>query len=151
MDPLRDVVLFSVEGKNYGVISDNFERVFRAVSITPLPNAPSIILGVINIHGEIVPVINLRERFSISHKEIKISDKIILLKFHQKRFAIVVDEIVSMLKNQTLVDSESIYKGIDYVDGVIKNGDEIVAICNAEKLYQPSEEKFINESISESQ
>jgi purine-binding chemotaxis protein CheW len=49
------------------------ERIVRVVEVTPLPKAPEIVLGVVNVQGQIIPVINIRKRFSTG------------LKSHEKR------------------------------------------------------------------
>lgn len=143
----NDFVLFIVEGKTYGIPSDNFERVFRSVEITSLPNAPTVIQGVFNLHGDIIPVINIRNRFGIPDKPINISDKLLVLNFTGKRFAILVDEILGLFNNQLLLESKELYDGIDYVSGLIKLNEELAIICNTEKLFQPEDESFINQTI----
>jgi len=149
MSSKKDFVPFSIENKKYGVALENFERVYRAVEITTLPNAPAAIQGVFNLRGEIIPVINIRKRFGVSEKEISLQDNILLLNFNQKRFAIIVDEIFSMITNQELLAATELYPGIDYVVGVVNHGDELAIICNLALLFQPDEEKFIIESLSE--
>ena len=147
MSPFTDYIIFLVEGKKYGIPCTNFERVYRSIEITTLPNAPAVIQGIFNLHGEIIPVINIRIRFSIPGREINLTDKIMVLFFNQKRFAIVVDDILTIINNQKLLESKELYDGIDYVSGIIKNEDEIVIICNPEKLFQPDDEDFYKQSI----
>lgn len=147
MKQLSDYILFLVDGKIYGIPSNNFDRVYRSLEITTLPNSPSIIQGIFNLHGEIIPVINIRIRFGIQDREISLIDKIMVLNFNQKRFAIVVDDVIKIINNQELLDSKELYDGIDYVSGIVKNENEIVIICNTERLFQPDEEFFIKQSI----
>jgi len=59
----------------------------------------------------------------------------------------VVDDIITMLNNKELFDSKMLYDGIDYASGIVKNGDEIVIICNTEKIFQPDDEIFYKQPI----
>ena len=49
------------------------DRVVRMVEITPLPKAPDIVLGVVNVHGEVIPVINVRKRFGLPQRDIALT------------------------------------------------------------------------------
>jgi purine-binding chemotaxis protein CheW len=72
------LVLFSLEEPRYALYLSAVERVIRSVEVTPLPKAPEIVIGVINIQGEIIPVIDIRKLFHLPIHEISIDDLFII-------------------------------------------------------------------------
>ncbi len=73
MDKLNQLVVFAFDEQRYALHLSAVERIVRMVEITPLPKAPEIVLGVVNVQGRIVPIVNIRKRFSTG------------LKSHEKR------------------------------------------------------------------
>jgi purine-binding chemotaxis protein CheW len=62
--PLQ-VLVFEVAGRRYGLPADDVQELLRAVSIVPLPRAPAVVEGVINLRGKVVPVLDVRGRFRL--------------------------------------------------------------------------------------
>ena len=62
------LVAFMLDGQRYGLRLSVVERVVRAVEVTSLPSAPDIVMGVINLAGQIVPVVNIQRRFRLRKK-----------------------------------------------------------------------------------
>lgn len=73
------------------------ERIFLAVEMTPLPNSPSYIAGVINIHGEAVPVYDPRILLDFPCKEIELNDHFILCRVFQKPIVLWVDHVLFVI------------------------------------------------------
>ena len=71
-------VVFTLDGLFYAVSLSAVSRVIRAVEITPLPKAPPIVLGVINLGGRIIPVVNIRKRFLLPERELELTDQLIV-------------------------------------------------------------------------
>ncbi len=63
------VVAFLIEGQQYGLSLPAVERVLPMVAVAPLPQAPAVALGVINIHGQVVPALDIRRRFGLPPRE----------------------------------------------------------------------------------
>jgi purine-binding chemotaxis protein CheW len=71
-------VVFTLDERRYALYLPAVERVVPAVEVTPLPNAPEVVLGVINVQGRIIPVINVRKRFGLRERDIEPNDRFIL-------------------------------------------------------------------------
>ena len=71
-------VVFTLDELLYGVRLSVAVRVLRAMEITPLPNAPSIVMGIIDLGGRIIPVVNIRRRFQLPERELELSDQLIV-------------------------------------------------------------------------
>jgi purine-binding chemotaxis protein CheW len=70
--------LFTLDAGRYALSLEVVERVVPALELTPLPTAPDIVQGVFNLHGRIVPVMNLRRRFGLPERAIELSDHLIV-------------------------------------------------------------------------
>jgi purine-binding chemotaxis protein CheW len=68
METPHQLVVFTLGQQRYGLPLSSVERAARIVEITPLPNAPEIVLGVINVQGRLMPVVNLRHRFRLPER-----------------------------------------------------------------------------------
>src|SRR5207249_3254540 len=89
-DPLA---IFQVDEQRYGLPLSVVERIVAMVEITLLPKQVESVLGVVNLQGRIVPVINLRKRFGLPEREIQLSDQLIILCIQGRNVALVVDTI----------------------------------------------------------
>lgn len=69
------------------------ERIVRAVEVTRLSDAPDFVLGVINVAGEIMPVIDMRRRLGLAVREMELSDRFVLTQAAGKSLALLVDKV----------------------------------------------------------
>ncbi|HEY4487539.1 MAG TPA: chemotaxis protein CheW [Candidatus Paceibacterota bacterium] len=129
------------------------QRVVRAVEVTPLPKAPLIVLGVINVQGQIIPVFNLRERFSLKQREIEPSNQFIIATTRTRVVALVVDTVVGVierLENEILAPA-SILSDMEYVEGVTKFEDGIVFIHDLGGFLSLDEANQLDQALKNSQ
>lgn len=123
----------------------NVDTVIRAIAVTTIPKAAQAIYGVIDFHGEHIPVVNIRERFSMSAKDISASDRFIISVWNNRKMAIAVDEVEHPVdisgKEINKVDvsaaypesKKSINTGLEIIDAVSDEGG-IIFIYDLEKL-----------------
>jgi len=71
-------LVFTLEDQQYALGLEAVERVVRAVELTSVPEAPEILVGLINIRGKIVPVLDIRRRFHLPPRDMEIKDRIIV-------------------------------------------------------------------------
>jgi len=136
------IVLFTLGEERYALHLSAVERVVRAVEITLLPKAPEIVLGVINVQGRIVPVVNIRRRFRLSERELKLSDQIVIARTSRRTVALVVDAVggVTELSGKEIVLPEEIVPQMQYVEGVVKLEDGLVLIHDLDRFLSLNEE-----------
>jgi purine-binding chemotaxis protein CheW len=77
-DSAESWVLFLINEQIYALQLSEVERIIRSVEILPLPEAPPHVVGVINIHGSIIPVVDLRIRFGQPSRDIRVEDHFIV-------------------------------------------------------------------------
>ena len=149
MRELDRLVAFVLDDQRYALHLSAVERIVRMVEITPLPKAPGIIKGVINLQGLVIPVFNIRKRFGLEEREPDLSDHLIIAKTSRRTAGLFVDEVLGMVDREAseVVPSEKILPGIKYVEGVIKLEDGMVLIHDLELFLSPDEEKTLDEAM----
>jgi len=74
----NQLVVFTLDAQHYALPLTRVQRVVRMVELTPLPKAPEIVLGVIDLQGNIIPVMSMRRRFGLAEPETSLSDQLIV-------------------------------------------------------------------------
>jgi purine-binding chemotaxis protein CheW len=141
MNRSRQIVAFALDGQRFAVSLSAVECVVRAVEITPLPKAPAIVLGVIDFHGQVLPVFNLRRRFRLPEREIDLNDHIIIARTSHRTVALVVDAVhgVTECAEDEIVTADAIVPGLEYVAGVVKRPDGMIFIHDLEEFLSFAE------------
>lgn len=148
---LNQLVVFSLDDQRYALDLWAVERVVRMVEITCLPKAPEIVLGVVNLQGDVIPVVNIRKRFGLPEREINLSDALIFARTARRRLAVVADSVsgVMHVSEERLIDPERITPGIEYVAGVVKLADGMILIHDLAKFFSLDEELTLDLAVND--
>ncbi len=146
------LVIFTLDDQRYALPLHTAERVVRMVAITPLPNAPDIILGVVNFQGRVIPVINVRRRFCLPEREIALTDKLVVAHTARRDVALIVDSVLDVLagSEQNFITTANILPKLEYVDGVVKLTDGLIIIHDLEKFLSLDEESSLDRALEAS-
>lgn len=149
MELTDQLVVFTLGENRYGLPLASVERAARMVEITPLPKVPDIVLGVINVHGRLVPVVNLRRRFRLPERDIALTDQIIVAHTKHRPVALVADAVLGVLtcSQEQVVGAEQILPTVDYVEGVVKLDDGMVLIHDLDRFLSLDEETALNRAL----
>ncbi len=145
MDTPLKLVIFSLDALQLALPLSVVERVIHVVKITPLPYAPEIVIGVINVHGRIIPVVNIRKRFRLPEKEPRLHDQLMLLQTSKMSVAIMVDAVGTVVEHldQEIIMADKILPRIEYVKGAIKLENNIIFIHDIDTFLSLEEEKML--------
>lgn len=143
------LVVFVLDGQRYALPLMTIDRVVRSVAVTPLPDAPPIIIGVINVQGRVVPVIDLRRRFRLPERPVDIDDHFIVAESATGPVALPVDEAEGLIRNLSgdAVPAVEIVPNLNYVDQVFLYGSEMVFVLDIETVLTEDEEIALVESL----
>lgn len=143
------LLIFNIDGKRYAIHVWAVERVVPAVEITPLPEGPDIVDGVINVHGQVIPVLNIRRKFRLHERAMDLDDNIVIVKGSKWTVAFVVDSVEGVIKRrqEEITPSESILPDMEYTEGVIKIHDDIVFLHDIDRALS-FEEKGKLEAVT---
>ena len=138
-----------MEGQRYALPLETVERVVRAVEVTPLPEAPPIISGVINIQGRVVPVLDLRKRFHLEERAVDPEDHFVVARSATGAVALPVDEAEGLVRDLggDQVAAAEIVPDLNYVEQVFLMGPEMVFVLAIDTVLTDDEELVLADSL----
>ena len=98
---ILQLVCFKLADEEYAVDITRVQEVIKVQSITPVPQMPDFVLGVVNIRGSVVPVFDLRKKFNLPEKEFDDNTKILVVNVKNILLSFIVDEILDNIKIET--------------------------------------------------
>lgn len=145
------LLIFTLDEQRYALRLATVERIVRAAAITPLPKAPEIVLGLLDLQGQVIPVINLRKRFRLPLREIRTSDQFVIARAKLLTVALVVDSAVGVLEetDEAVIPTDDILTGMDYLEGVTRTEDGLVLIHDLASLLFPEEEELLARALEQ--
>jgi purine-binding chemotaxis protein CheW len=130
-----DVVVFSLASENYAIESSFVREVYPLKDYTELPGSPAFIFGIINLRGQIIPVVDLKKFFNLPEKGLGDLNRVIILHNELIEFGILADLVqgTQPVDPEDILPSPSAVSGIgeEYLKGVTK---ERLIVLDAEKL-----------------
>jgi purine-binding chemotaxis protein CheW len=150
--PGNHYLVFSLDDQRYSLHLPAVESVARMVYITPLPGAPEIVLGVVNLRGKVVPIVNIRQRFNLPKREILLTDCLIFAHATKRLVGLAVDSVMEIVEGleHCMVPTDEFFPSIKYLDGVIKFHDGLILIQNLGKFLSLEEEKSLDLALGTS-
>ena len=151
MNRLIRLVNFNLDDQKYALFLSAVIRIIRVVEITRLPKAPEIVLGVINMHGLVIPVFDIRKRFRLPQKEIQPDHQLIVGTTSKRTVALLVDSVSDVIdiSEEKIIAGKKILPGLEYVEGVVKTEDGMILIHDLEQFLSLQEEKALHEAMEE--
>lgn len=146
----RPLVVFSLDDQRYALPLNFVQRSIRVVAITPLPQAPDIVLGVIDLGGTVVPVIDIRQRFNHRSRDVHLSDHLVIATTARRTVALLVDETKGVIETSpdSYAPADTIFPRLKLVAGAIKLADGLILIHDLDRLLSIEEETAIDGALS---
>ena len=140
------LVLLTVDGQTYALPLAAVDRIVRMVEVTPLPGAPDVVVGVINIQGEVVPVVSIRRRLGLAHRTVGVSDSLVVAHARTRRLAIIAESVLGVVERpaDAVVSTGDIARGIQHIEGVLKTSDGLVLIQDLDRFFSAEEEQSLD-------
>lgn len=147
MSPL---IVLTLDSRRYALHLSAVERVVRMVEVTPLPRAPEIVSGVINVQGRIIPVVDIRRRFRLPGRETSLGDQLIVAHTSRRPVALVADAVTGVVEcgEQDVIAAEAIVPGMEYVRGIAKLKDGMILIHDLDRFLSLEEEQSLDEALA---
>ena len=144
----RRFVSFRLEQDAYALPLERVERALRMVATVQLPEAPSWMLGVINMHGQVLPVLDLGQRFGHDAKVPHPDQRLLVMSQEPRNVALLVDKVEQVLSAQEgrLEPPSGHLAGSRVLAGVLQNNEELVLVLDPDRLapldWEKHEELF---------
>lgn len=138
-DPMLQWVTFRLEGETYGVNVMQVQEVLRYTEIAPVPGAPAYVLGIINLRGNVVTVIDTRSRFGLQSGEVTDQTRIVIIEADKHVIGILVDAVAEVvyLRQSEIETAPNVGndESAKFIQGVChKNGQLLILVELAKML-----------------
>lgn len=134
---------FALGQEEYGVEILKIQEIKGFSAITPLPNAPEFIKGVLNLRGTIVPIIDLRKKFSLPEVGYTKFTVIVVVQVQGKIMGFVVDAVSDVLNvaGTDIQPTPDLYGQVDtsFINGLARAGEKLVILLDIEKVLTAAE------------
>ncbi len=148
---MSSYTVFTVAGEEFGIEVDRVVEIVRPQKITPLPQAPPFINGVINLRGVVMPLMDLRKRLNVEPSSKR--EKVIITRMHGEKIGLLVDTVKEIINidDKQLASPPSIFKGLkpEYLRGIGKIGDRLIVILHIDNLLTSEEMILLDERKEE--
>lgn len=142
-DPILQWVTFRLDNESYGINVMQVQEVLRHSEIAPVPGAPSYVLGIINLRGNVVTVIDTRQRFGLASTPVTDQTRIVIIEADRQVIGILVDSVAEVvyLRQSEIETAPNV--GTDesakFIQGVSNKNDELLILVDLEKMMTEDE------------
>ena len=149
MKKLRKLVTFSLDDQKFALYVSAVQRIIRVVEVTALPKVPEIVVGIINMQGQVIPVFDIRMRFHLPAREMQLSDEFIIASTTKRTIALIVDSVNDVIEipEEKIIAAEQILPELEYVEGVVKTEGGMVLIHDLERFLSLHEGTALDEAL----
>lgn len=141
--PSGQLVTFTLDEVEFGLDIDRVQEITPRTDITPVPGSPSFVLGIVNLRGSIIPVLDSRLRFHLPPKAPTSKTRIIIIDLAGQPTGLMVDSVAEVVKldDFTLRDTPPLVAGVrsDYLAGMVTAANRLITLINLEKLLDSAE------------
>ncbi|HEX3008186.1 MAG TPA: chemotaxis protein CheW [Bacteroidales bacterium] len=156
---IRTYLSFTICGDHYAVNVTKVLEVLQEEQITPVPNAPDYILGIINFRGDVVPVFETRVRFNLPQRDMTKEYNIIVIDVSDGPEMFRLGAVVDKVKDVIAIDDNDIKPvptmtkefNTDFLQGIYKLGNEFIMLLNVEKVFSGDELREVKQENSETE
>jgi purine-binding chemotaxis protein CheW len=126
------------------------ERVVRAVDATPLPHAPPIVCGAIDLHGDIVPVLSMRKRLGFADRQISPDDQFVIARTSRQSVALVVDTTLGVIERRAedIISACKILPRLEQIEGLVRLEDDLLLIHDLDRFLSLDEQRELDLALA---
>ncbi|MGE4266889.1 MAG: chemotaxis protein CheW [Deferribacterales bacterium] len=145
-DDEKQIVTFEIENEQYGILIEKVQEINRYTNVTKVPKTPKFVEGIINLRGEVIPLIDLRTRFDLKAKERDEFTRVIIINLKKMKVGFVVDGVdeVLRIKNEDIDAVPPVLSATvssEFIGGVVNmvSKQKMILLLNIEELFSQSE------------
>lgn len=135
-------VVFKLEGEEYGIDILRVKEIKEMLRITRVPKAPSFVRGVVNLRGEVIPVIDLRKKFNLQEGNDTDSTRIVIVTVDEITIGMIIDTSSEVLEieKEAIEEPPMAVSSIDhsYILGIGKVDDRLIILLDVAKIVSTS-------------
>ncbi|GJQ20293.1 MAG: chemotaxis protein CheW [Bacteroidia bacterium] len=149
MGTYRQLVPFRLDDQRYALPLTCVERIVRSAALTPLPGSPEIILGLLNVRGEIIPAVKIRRRFRLPDRPLSPHDHFVIARTSRRAVIFPVDAALGVLDypEDEILASAAVAPKLEYVSGIVRLKDGLILIHDPDTFFSLNEETTLARAI----
>lgn len=152
-DGETQLVVFNMENEEFACNINDVREVLKMIKVTPLPRSLDFVEGVINLRGEVIPVIDLRKRFGLDEAERTQENRIIIVEVEDRMVGLTVDSVTEVIRlvNKHIQEApqQVTDKRAKLIKGVGKVNERMLIILDLEQILTSTEQIALNEITDE--
>ncbi|EKB20020.1 MULTISPECIES: chemotaxis protein CheW [Aeromonas] len=142
-DEVLQWVTFQLENETYGINVMQVQEVLRYTEIAPVPGAPEYVLGIINLRGNVVTVIDTRSRFGLPSGDVSENSRIVIIEAEKQVIGIMVDSVAEVvyLKSSEIDAAPAVgtEESAKFIQGVSNRDGQLLILVDLNKLLSDEE------------
>lgn len=142
-DQVLQYVTFRLDDETYGINVMQIQEVLRYSEIAPVPGSPDYVLGIINLRGNVVTVIDTRRRFGLNDADINDSSRIVVMESADQVMGILVDSVAEVvyLKSSEIETAPNVgsEESARFIQGVCNKNGELIILVEFDKMLTDHE------------
>jgi purine-binding chemotaxis protein CheW len=151
--PLMNTVqllIFLLDDRPYGLRLAQVDRVIRAAEYAPLPEAPELVLGAIDLEGDVLPLLDIRARFGLPTRALRIEDQFVIAHTRRRTVAIAVDSVKSVTERDQseIVAAKNILPRLEQIEGAVQLEDGLTLIHDLDRFLSIDQERQLDEALA---
>lgn len=147
---MSSMVVFLLDGQRHALAIEAVERVARAVRVMPLPRAPRIVAGAIDLHGRIVPVLDIRSRLRLPARRISLTDCLVVARAGPRTVAFLADSVpgTEVVDASDITAADSVVPGLEGVKGLAATRGGMVIIQDLDRFLSLDEAQALDDALA---
>lgn len=143
-------VLFSLDKSRYALPLSAVDRVVRAAQITLLPRAPAVVLGALDVAGDILPVFNLRCRFGLPERSVQPSDHFLIARAAQRTVVLPIDTALDVIEQPAaaITATAKLSPDLPHIHGVIRLENGLVLVQDLDEFLSADESSALSRAMN---
>lgn len=141
--PIQQWVTFKLGGETYAINVMQVQEVLRVTEIAPVPGAPDFVLGIINLRGNVVTVMDARKRIHLESREVDDDSRIVIIEAGNQVVGVLVDCVAEVLEVEDSEIEPAPNVGNDesskYIQGVVNRDQALIILMDLDKLLSEEE------------
>lgn len=145
-----EILTFECDQLTFGVRAQCVSEVLRAVSLSHLPQSPDVVMGVVNLRGCVLPVLNTKRLLGLQESEIRHTDHLVVVDAEQVLFALHVDRAIGLTKvrSDEHYDHSASEQSSRFIDLIAKTKQGIVQVLDPARILSDAEIKDLLRIVS---
>jgi purine-binding chemotaxis protein CheW len=148
--PSGRLVVFLSSNVRYAVTLESAQQVLPMIAISPLPGAPEVVLGAINLHGEVLGVVDPCRRLGLEAHEYGLASHLLIVRTQRRKLAIATDEVLGLVELRAgAVSATAVLAGHTPIAGVAALPDGVLLIHDIDSFVTREEEGQLDHAVGE--